>query len=203
VTHGGLESQPIRTARREALVPQPCPTAVAATGISQHRQLRRCRVGCSSLLFPPASNGVDGKTRARRPTCQRRPHRGCSGRRRCHRAQLTPGCRPGIMEVDRDRLKAPGVPSRLEVTDEFLLFQWRTWAPVSTTALVQGVVCDPRRSLEPGWRRRLRRSKRIGSSSPPGSIRIIRSGRASAIARSTGRAGCLHDAAALGEVSGV
>jgi hypothetical protein len=58
------------------------------------------------------------------------------------------------MEVDRDRLKAPGVPSRLEVTDEFLLFQWRTWAPVSTTALVQGVVCDPRRSLEPGWRRR-------------------------------------------------
>jgi hypothetical protein len=203
VTHGGLESQPIRTARREALVPQPCPTAVAATGISQHRQLRRCRVGCSSLLFPPASNGVDGKTRACRPTCQRRPHRGCSGRRRCHRAQLT-------QAVARESWMLTAIGSRHQERPAGLK------SPMSSF-FFNGA--RGRRYRRPRWCREscairagrwsldgaagLRRSKRIGSSSPPGSIRIIRSGRASAIARSTGRAGCLHDAAALGEVSGV
>src|SRR6266568_8074591 len=61
VAHGDLESQPIAQHGLQALLPQPCSTAVAATGIGQYQQLRRCRKGCPSLVFPPAGNRVDGK----------------------------------------------------------------------------------------------------------------------------------------------
>src|SRR5450759_4916081 len=61
VTHGDLESQPIAEYGLQALLPQACPTAVAATCVGQDQQLLGRRKGCLALVLPPAGNRVDRK----------------------------------------------------------------------------------------------------------------------------------------------
>src|SRR6266852_8645277 len=94
--------------RLQALLPQSCPTAVAATGISQDQQLHSLRKGCLALVFPPAGNRVDRKGW--------RVSRGANVDRPTVVDHVVDAIGHGssqavareIMDVDRDRLEAPG-----------------------------------------------------------------------------------------------
>src|SRR6266851_6922620 len=120
VAHGDLKSQPIAQHGLEALLPESCPIAVAATGVGQDQQLLGRRKGLQSLVFPPAGNRIDGESW--------RVGRVANVDRTAVIEHVIDAIRHGppqavaqeVMDVDGDRLEAPGLARLLEVADQLL-----------------------------------------------------------------------------------